>query len=70
MCVPDHLCVRVWERDSVMSDVGLQEEHEVLLVLLCNLEGEIWSQSVVCVSGVVVMGRLGGDDDGRDGRKF
>ena len=48
---------------SVMSDVGLQEEHEVLLVLLCNLEGEIWSQSVVCVSGVVVMGRLGGDEE-------
>ena len=39
-----------------MSDVGLQEEYEVLLVLLCNLEGEIWSQSVVCVSGVVVRG--------------
>ena len=45
---------------SVMSDVGLQEEYEVLLVLLCNLEGEIWSQSVVCVSGVVVMGEVGG----------
>ena len=45
---------------SVMSDVGLQEEYEVLLVLLCNLEGEIWSQSVVCASGVVVMGEVGG----------
>ena len=32
---------------SVMSDVGLKEEYEVLLVLLCNLKGEIWSQSVV-----------------------
>lgn len=50
------------ELSSVMSHVGLQEEYEMLLVLLCNLEGEIWSQSVVCVLGVavVVMGEVGG----------